>query len=129
MTVMGICLHDMPENRPIPDGNHRLGAKFRFFAQARAFAAAEDDDFHFGLMGFKRLREFEIAKLRLSGTGIVTLSRFELWMARKSTRNIGRDVQRASTADASPPFSNTSCMICSNRVPAEVANGSSVSEK
>ena len=46
MTVVGVRLHDVPEDRPAADFDHRLGSIFGFFAQTGALAAAQDDDFH-----------------------------------------------------------------------------------
>ena len=46
-TVMGIVLHDVPKDRPVPDAQHRLGDLLRDLSHAHAQAATEDDDFHF----------------------------------------------------------------------------------
>ena len=44
--VVGIGFHDVPEDGLTPDGDHGFGAELGFFAEARSFAAAEDDYFH-----------------------------------------------------------------------------------
>ena len=38
--------HDVPENRPVADRDHRLGDVVGHVADARALASAQDDDFH-----------------------------------------------------------------------------------
>ena len=42
--VRAVDLHDVPEDRLLADLDHRLGAVLGLLAQARAHAAAEDDD-------------------------------------------------------------------------------------
>ncbi len=42
----GIKLHDMPENRPTTNLNHRFGPKVRLFGNARSEATGEDNCFH-----------------------------------------------------------------------------------
>ena len=44
--VRSVDLHDVPEDRPIADRNHRLGTKLRLLAKPGAFAAAENDHLH-----------------------------------------------------------------------------------
>jgi hypothetical protein len=46
--MVGVGLHDMPEDGPVADGEHRFWPVFGFFAQARAAPTAQDDDFHEG---------------------------------------------------------------------------------
>ena len=45
MPVVGIRFHDVPQDRPAADLDHRFGPVFRLFAQTGALAAAQDDDF------------------------------------------------------------------------------------
>jgi hypothetical protein len=42
--VPGIGSHHMPENGMLADGDHRFGAEFRFLLDARAQAAAQDEN-------------------------------------------------------------------------------------
>jgi len=49
-SLVCVNLHDVPENRPTTDGQHRFRTEFGFFAEARALAPAEDDNFHGFLM-------------------------------------------------------------------------------
>lgn len=44
--MMGIELHDVPENRPAADLDHGLGPKVSFFGDAGSVATGEDDGFH-----------------------------------------------------------------------------------
>src|SRR5579859_3027717 len=44
--VVSIMLHDMPEDRPAPDLDHRFGLDLGFFGQAGAQPPGQDDDFH-----------------------------------------------------------------------------------
>ena len=44
--ITGVPLHDVPQNRALADGHHRLGPIFGFFAQTRTFAAAENHCLH-----------------------------------------------------------------------------------
>ena len=46
MPIVGVGLHDVPQDRPTSDGDHRLRAIFCFFAQTRTFSSAENDYFH-----------------------------------------------------------------------------------
>src|ERR1017187_3241318 len=68
-TMPRVNLHDVPENRMFTDGPHRLGAEFSFFLDARAEAAAQDENrdvgrfVHDGLPMIKRTR----AKSSLDG--------------------------------------------------------------
>ena len=41
-----VPLHDVPEDRPSADGDHRLGNLLRRVTHANAETPAEDDDFH-----------------------------------------------------------------------------------
>src|SRR5207253_3436567 len=43
--VVGIALHDVPEERAPAHLDHRLGTKLRLLAHAGALTAAEQDDF------------------------------------------------------------------------------------
>src|SRR5262249_31719729 len=44
--VGGVDLHDVPQDRPAADLDHRLRTEMRLFADARAHAAGEDHDLH-----------------------------------------------------------------------------------
>ena len=44
--IMGIALHDVPENRPPADFDHGFGAELGLFAEARSQPAAQNDDPH-----------------------------------------------------------------------------------
>ena len=44
--VARISSHDVPEDRPIADRHHRLGAELGLLADARSQAAAEHEDGH-----------------------------------------------------------------------------------
>ena len=46
MSIMGIGLHDMPEDWAVTDGNHGLRAEIGFLPEAGAFTTAQNDDFH-----------------------------------------------------------------------------------
>ena len=48
--VVGVVLHDVPEDRAPADLDHRLRAQFGLLGQPRALTAREDDDFHRGIM-------------------------------------------------------------------------------
>ena len=43
--VVAVGLHDVPEDRPPADFDHRLGAQMRFLGDARAHAAGKNDGF------------------------------------------------------------------------------------
>jgi hypothetical protein len=43
-SVTGVDLHDMPKDRMFTNGDHGLWPKFSFFLDARAQAAAEDEN-------------------------------------------------------------------------------------
>jgi hypothetical protein len=43
-SVAGINLHDVPENGMFANGDHWLGPEFGFFLDARAQAAAQDEN-------------------------------------------------------------------------------------
>jgi len=61
VAVVGVGLHDVPEDGAIADGEHRLGAELGFLLQARAAPTAKDDDFHGGseyAMGILSGKEF-----------------------------------------------------------------------
>ena len=45
-SVMGIDLHDVPQNGLAADFDHRFRAQVRFFTDAGAKAPGEDDSFH-----------------------------------------------------------------------------------
>src|SRR5207253_8090040 len=45
-TVLGEALHDVPQDRPAADGDHRLGDVIRHVADAGALAAAQDGHLH-----------------------------------------------------------------------------------
>ena len=49
-TVVGIFLHDMPQDGHVADFDHRLGLVDAFFADARAKAASQDYYFHNALL-------------------------------------------------------------------------------
>src|SRR6185436_6272407 len=51
VTEAGVGFHDVPENRPLADRHHRLGAKFSLFTQARAQATTKNHNFHLNLVG------------------------------------------------------------------------------
>jgi hypothetical protein len=42
----GVDFHDMPDNRPPPNLDHRLGFEHRFFAQSGADPSGEYHSFH-----------------------------------------------------------------------------------
>ncbi|MCY1307629.1 hypothetical protein D9M70_575650 [compost metagenome] len=44
--VVAIDLHDVPEDRPPADFDHRLGSQMALFRDARAVTTGEYDDFH-----------------------------------------------------------------------------------
>src|SRR5206468_3309460 len=44
--VHRIALHDVPQDRTLPDRHHRLGLELRLLAQTRALSAAQDDRLH-----------------------------------------------------------------------------------
>ncbi|MNC31332.1 hypothetical protein D3C75_796490 [compost metagenome] len=44
--IMGVDLHNVPDDRLATDFDHRLGTKMRLFADACTQAAGEDDCFH-----------------------------------------------------------------------------------
>src|SRR5262249_14995651 len=44
--VPGVALHDVPQDGPPADGDHRLGDVVGHVADARALSAAEDDNLH-----------------------------------------------------------------------------------
>src|SRR5438552_16701126 len=46
VTVVGVRLHDVPEDRPPADGDHRLGAELRLLPQSGAESAGEKHDLH-----------------------------------------------------------------------------------
>ena len=43
---VGVVLHDVPQDRPVADRDHRLGRDLGGLAHAQALAAAEEDDLH-----------------------------------------------------------------------------------
>ena len=45
--VLGVALHDVPQDRAAADLNHRLRLKFRLFPKPGSLAATENDGFHF----------------------------------------------------------------------------------
>lgn len=47
-SMVGIGLHDMPEDRSVSDGNHGLGSEFSFFSETGSHAAAQDEDGYAG---------------------------------------------------------------------------------
>src|SRR4030095_15830887 len=46
VAVVGVGLHDVPQDRAGADGHHGLGAELRLAAQARAQTSGEKHDFH-----------------------------------------------------------------------------------
>ena len=46
VAVVRVILHDVPEDRPVANRDHRLGDIVRIFAQAHPESATEDDHFH-----------------------------------------------------------------------------------
>jgi hypothetical protein len=52
----GIRLHDVPQNRPVADREHRLGPKLGFFPEPGAFPATQNNDFHAGWLKRWRMR-------------------------------------------------------------------------
>ena len=46
MPVVGVVLHQVPDDRAVADRHHRLGDVLGVIAEAKALAAAEEDDFH-----------------------------------------------------------------------------------
>src|SRR5258706_595778 len=46
MPVMRVKFHDMPKDRPLSNGDHRLGPELGFLAQTRAQSPTKNDDFH-----------------------------------------------------------------------------------
>jgi len=44
--VLGVAFHDVPQDGPAADGDHRLGNVVRHVADAGALAAAKDDHLH-----------------------------------------------------------------------------------
>src|SRR6266446_3149519 len=46
MSVMGIRLHDMPQDGSMPNGYHWLRPELRFFPEPRAFTTAQNYNFH-----------------------------------------------------------------------------------
>src|SRR5258708_10516251 len=46
MPVGRVGFHDVPKDRTISNRQHGLGTKLGFFAQASAFASAQNDNFH-----------------------------------------------------------------------------------
>src|SRR5258708_5409468 len=44
--MLGVNLQNVPENRTAANLDHWLGTNYRFFREARADAASEDDCFH-----------------------------------------------------------------------------------
>ncbi|SCM79274.1 hypothetical protein KL86PLE_90320 [uncultured Pleomorphomonas sp.] len=49
--ILPVELHDVPENRPAADLDHRLGAQMRFLADPRAQSARKNDRFHYVAAG------------------------------------------------------------------------------
>src|SRR6266436_7926093 len=43
---MRVILHDVPQNRPVANGNHGLGDIISILPQAHSESAAKDNDFH-----------------------------------------------------------------------------------
>src|SRR5260370_41411729 len=41
-----VILHDVPQNRPVTNGNHGLGDIISILPQAHSESAAKDNDFH-----------------------------------------------------------------------------------
>src|SRR6185503_12920294 len=50
VTVMRVVFHDVPEDRPAPDVDERLGLELGLLAHARALTAAQNDDLHLGFL-------------------------------------------------------------------------------
>jgi hypothetical protein len=71
---VGIGLHDVPEDRAVPDGDHGLGAVFGFFTKAGAFSAAENDGFHGSGASWRKAQSEEGVKEGVNG--IVLFSAF-----------------------------------------------------
>ena len=46
MTVLAVVLHDMPQDRLVPDRHHRLWNVLRVFANTGAQSPAEQNNFH-----------------------------------------------------------------------------------
>jgi hypothetical protein len=46
VAVVGVVLHDVPQDRAIPDRHHRLGQRLVVLAQAQPEAAAEQNHLH-----------------------------------------------------------------------------------
>ncbi len=46
VAVVGVGLHDVPQDGPVADGDHRFGTIFRLFTETGALSSAENDDFH-----------------------------------------------------------------------------------
>src|SRR3569833_926541 len=64
MTVARIVAHDMPENRPSADFDHRFWPNLGLFSQACTEATRENTDFHFELppFSFARSRTVKLGK-------------------------------------------------------------------
>src|SRR5262245_17436627 len=76
--VVGVVLHDVPQDRPVADGHHRLGHQVRILADAHAHPAAEKDDLHGATSLNVRVRErvrsyspFARGRIRMSVTSAV----------------------------------------------------------
>ena len=46
VAVVGVVLHQVPEHRPVPDTDHRLGQRPGMLPDAHALSSAEQNDFH-----------------------------------------------------------------------------------
>ena len=46
MPILAVILHDMPQDRLVPDRYHRLRDALGVFANAGAQSTAEQDNFH-----------------------------------------------------------------------------------
>ena len=60
VAVVGVVAHDVPQDRPVADLDHRLGHRLAVLAQPEAAATAEQDDLH---------RSAQATRRRRSGSG------------------------------------------------------------
>jgi len=52
VSVVGVVLHHVPQDRAVPDVHHRLRDVLRVLSQPHAETAAEQNDFHAGDLPF-----------------------------------------------------------------------------
>ena len=88
VAVMGVGFHDVPEDGFTTDGDHGFGAELSFFAEASAFTAAEDDDFH-GVdekLGIQAARKEATAAMTASRCGAESSGKMGMLMTSEARR-------------------------------------------